>query len=77
MAAGTLPAGQGMEEADGAGGLWCARWARAHRPDCLLVGHHQSPFVAGGAWADRLEGTASRAFNLGRDGEEGGQSRLN
>ena len=51
----------------GVGSFWCAEWTRAYRPDYLLCGHlHQSPFVAGGTWADRVEGTATWAFNPGR-----------
>lgn len=57
-----------LSEDHGAGAFWCKEWARTYRPDYLLCGHlHASPFVPGGAWADRVEGTPTWAFNPGRD----------
>jgi Icc-related predicted phosphoesterase len=39
-------------------------WIRKHQPDAVLSGHvHQSPFSAGGAWADRIGRTW--VFNAG------------
>jgi Icc-related predicted phosphoesterase len=41
------------------------RWIAAYRPDIVLSGHvHQSPFVAGGSWADKIG--ASWVFNMGQ-----------
>jgi Icc-related predicted phosphoesterase len=41
------------------------RWISRHRPDVVLCGHvHQSPFVYGGSWIDRHDGTT--VFNPGR-----------
>ena len=60
----------GAWEADagaGGGAFWAAQWCRTYRPDYLLCGHtHQSPFVEGGAWADRVPGSPTWAFNPGR-----------
>jgi Icc-related predicted phosphoesterase len=40
-------------------------WIGRHQPDVVLCGHvHQSPFVAGGGWFDRIGTTA--VFNGGR-----------
>lgn len=59
----------------GAGAFWCLEWTRRYRPDYLLCGHiHQAPFVEGGAWADRVRGSPTWAFNPGRDHASG--SRL-
>lgn len=71
VAAGALGADAGA----GSGAFWAAEWCRQHRPDYLLCGHiHQAPFVAGGAWADRVPGSPTWAFNPGR--EEPSGSRL-
>lgn len=49
------------------GPFWAAEWVRQYRPDYVLGGHiHQAPFVEGGAWADRVEGSPTWAFNPGR-----------
>ena len=41
-----------------------AEWIDRHQPDVVFCGHvHQSPFVAGGAWADRRG--SSWIFNAG------------
>jgi len=35
-----------------------ADWIRRFRPDLVVTGHiHQAPFVDGGGWADRVDGT--------------------
>jgi hypothetical protein len=40
-------------------------WIREYRPDFVMSGHvHQSPFVDGGSWADRIGGTW--VFNTGQ-----------
>jgi Icc-related predicted phosphoesterase len=40
-------------------------WIARHRPDIVLCGHvHESPFVPGGGWFDRIGTTA--VFNAGR-----------
>jgi Icc-related predicted phosphoesterase len=40
-------------------------WIGRHQPDLVLCGHvHQSPFVEGGGWFDRIGTTA--VFNAGR-----------
>ena len=40
-------------------------WIREYRPDFVMSGHvHQSPFVEGGSWADRIGGTW--VFNTGQ-----------
>jgi len=40
-------------------------WIERHHPDIVLCGHvHQSPFVAGGAWIDRIGSTV--VVNAGR-----------
>ena len=40
-------------------------WIGRHRPDIVLCGHvHESPFVAGGSWFDRIGTTF--VFNAGR-----------
>jgi Icc-related predicted phosphoesterase len=40
-------------------------WIRQHGPDFVMSGHvHQSPFVNGGAWADRMGNTW--VFNTGQ-----------
>jgi Icc-related predicted phosphoesterase len=40
-------------------------WIGRHQPDAVLCGHvHQSPFVEGGGWFDRIGTTA--VFNAGR-----------
>jgi Icc-related predicted phosphoesterase len=40
------------------------RWINQHRPDIVVAGHvHQSPFVKGGSWADRIGRTW--VFNIG------------
>ena len=51
----------------GSGAFWAAEWCRTYRPDYLLCGHiHPAPFVEGGAWADRVPGSPTWAFNPGR-----------
>lgn len=41
------------------------RWIAEHAPDIVVSGHvHNSPFVSGGSWADRLGGTW--VFNTGQ-----------
>jgi Icc-related predicted phosphoesterase len=41
------------------------RWIGAFGPDVVITGHvHQSPFMDGGAWIDRVGGTT--VFNAGR-----------
>ena len=42
-----------------------AGWIAEHRPDIVLCGHiHQAPWVDGGSWHDRLDGTW--VFNAGK-----------
>jgi Icc-related predicted phosphoesterase len=41
------------------------RWIAEYHPDIVVAGHvHQSPFVKGGSWADRID--ATWVFNAGR-----------
>ncbi len=55
------------------GAFWAAEWCR-FGPDYLLCGHfHQAPFVEGGAWADRVPGSPTWAFNPGRGNATGSQ----
>ena len=42
-----------------------ARWIAQYRPDIVISGHiHQSPFVKGGSWVDRIGDTL--VFNTGQ-----------
>jgi Icc-related predicted phosphoesterase len=42
-----------------------SRWIAQHQPDIVLCGHvHESPFVEGGRWVDRIGRTS--VFNAGR-----------